>query len=269
MLRNHVPSLFVRPTHIMELMYQIEEKYWYIKFNSPVSQLSFCFLNRIRDICTEEDCGFFGMVMRGYFKQPEEGSEPKLAVKRFLTACEGNNHGFMMSMIQREVICHRVLDRQSYSFLIGNVAYVMYNWQSGCKLYDWFVQEVNIDASRVLQAILSLLQQLKKLHDQLIMHGDMHAENIIYNTANNTLSLIDFGSASINAQKESFDASRDMNGVKTVCEQFIKCVGANDRNLQLLITLTEQVAKTLCINEVIVFCEQSIATASRGPVSRY
>ena len=136
----------------------------------------------------EQEKGSFGAIKRGY--SPFNPQEPTFAIKKV----------GVENLAQKEVRYHRLLGRESFFFkALKGKDKVVYTWQTGKPLHLFAKEElIQIALEKRLKCLVLALSELDILHEHQQVHGDIKCQNIILNTEQLTLRLIDFGNSNSN-----------------------------------------------------------------------
>jgi serine/threonine protein kinase len=119
----------------------------------------------------------------------------------------------------KEVECNRAIGRFSCLFQGKNKLCVLYDWQAGVSLYSMRNDLNKISDQILIMWIESLLAGIVQLHEVNIAHNDVTPANIIV-TNNNTVSLVDFGIATMGNAASGFFRN-DLQKVLFLLEGFI------------------------------------------------
>lgn len=254
MLRKTKRSIFHEPAELKNLDHKIVDDVYFINVDTPTSKFSFHFKDRKPSMCDEDDNGMFGVVLYGYFLLNQVDSAPQLAVKRFRTLCQGDNKEHVIRCMKKEVICQRILGRNSYYFLIGDVGFIFYPWQPGVRIRDFLDAKNQITPLQILSVMASLLKQLQLLHDANVSHGDLSGENVLIDPYTFQGSLVDLGSAQINCQSHMLQ--KDMNAIVYLMERLIEKLSSEDEN-ELLTDLCQRL-RNINVSEAIKLCNDMV-----------
>lgn len=167
--------------------------------------------NNIRKLKLSNDFTFFmkkdnssiagsggqGYVHKGYDKEVNM-NEPVFSVKHFFYhSMDKNLNKFQVTskMARKEVKYNKLLGRDAFHYFHENKNCMIAPWASGKDLSNYRNDITSYPFERRLHWLKSMLCDLNTLHSNFRIHGDLKPENMILDTAKNTLKLIDFGSS--------------------------------------------------------------------------
>lgn len=142
-------------------------------------------------------CGDFGSIAEAYNHKPGDGVvAPDWAVK-LLHNHDRNPRVRQLKIAKREVRCNRLLQRQAYFFAAAkDDVCLALKWQHGETVYALRNVMHEFPFACRLEWLITMLEDIVRLHQQFIAHSDIHSENVVVDTRANKASLIDLGKAS-------------------------------------------------------------------------
>jgi serine/threonine protein kinase len=170
--------------------------------------------------------GQFGIIKKLY--QSRENSKINYAQKNFFASDEKE----AQREAQRETKYHRALGREAYYYSTHEHRrhYLVYQWFSEKALEHFSENDLKqISLLERLKAVISLLEEINTLHAKYRVHGDVKPLNVIYDSKNAQMRLIDFGGTHKNLSSKTYPGTliyRDTNkGTCYECSDDIYSLG--------------------------------------------
>jgi eukaryotic-like serine/threonine-protein kinase len=154
-------------------------------------------------------------------------------------------------MLQREVEILKKLDGQLAPALIAtgieerDYLYVLIDWLEGVPIDEAAEQLRDLERSKILKLCVALLRTYERLHNQNLLHGDVHPRNIL--VCGEEIKLIDFG-----LSRQSDDVVSAVGGVHFYFAPEQADYLRTKQKLPMSTVLSEQYALAVMIYQLIV-----------------
>lgn len=127
---------------------------------------------------------------------------------------------------KHEARFNRIMGRKCCLFQFKGKPSLVTDWQSGVSLKELIDknQLAHYSFEQRLTWLITLLQDLDKMHEKLFVHNDISTRNIIVDTEQNTMKLIDFG---ISHREKIKDGKYDIaisNDLCGLAQLIIRCL---------------------------------------------
>lgn len=254
MIAGRKISLFQEPTELKNLTCRMVDGVYFMQAQEATTQLALHFKDRQPSIADEDDVGMFGVVLQGYLLHHPAHGVPQFAVKRMRASCHGADKDRVVNGMKKEVYCHRILERRSYYFLLDAVGFIIYPWQSGVRIRDFLEAANAITPLQILRVITDILEQVQRLHQANISHGDLSGENVLLDPATFHGAVVDLGSAVINCQPAML--KKDMKSISYLMERLIDKLNTEDD--KKLLTDTYHQLKIMTAADAVALCTASM-----------